>query len=38
MAEYDSDGSGGVASDGIRQANMMYEGECGMKHEQLQIK
>ena len=38
MAEYDSDGSGGVVLDGIRQANMKYEGERGMKHERLQVK
>ena len=38
MAQYDSDGSGGVVSDGIRQTNMKYEGEHGIKHERLQIK
>ena len=25
MAKYDSDGSGGVVSDGIKQTNIMYE-------------
>ena len=32
MAEYDSDGSGGASSDGIRQARVKYKGERGMKH------
>ena len=33
MAEYNSDGSGGASSDGIRQARVKYEGEHGMKHK-----